>query len=74
MKRLVTVIAGALLLAGLAGGGPPPVISWQDAGRHGGELVTVEGEVAAAHSTDDTCILEFAPDDPRAFRAVLPER
>jgi len=71
VKRLVTVVGGALVLAGLAGGAAPPVISWQDAASHVGDLVTVEGEVAAARSTGDTCILEFAPDDPRGFRAVL---
>jgi len=71
VKRLVAVTAGALLLAGLAGSAPPPVISWQDADGSFGELVTVEGDVAAAHSDGETCILEFAPDDPRAFRAVL---
>jgi hypothetical protein len=71
VKRFVTVIAGALVLAGLAGGAAPPVISWQEAGSHVGEIVTVEGEVTAAHSTGDTCILEFAPGDPRALRAVL---
>jgi hypothetical protein len=36
-----------------------------------GEIVTVEGEVVTAETTDDTCVLEFAPGDPVAFRAVL---
>ncbi len=63
------VVALAITMAGTAGG-TPPVVSWGDAGNYVGEIVTVEGDVAAAHTTDDGCVLEFS-DDPHAFRVVL---
>src|SRR5262245_47402442 len=47
------------------------VVPWQSAGMFDGEIVTVEGDVARAHLEADTCVLEFAPDDPKAFRVVL---
>ena len=71
MKHLVTVAAVAVALAGVARGVPPPTVSWQDASHYVGEIVTVEGDVAEARTTGNTCVLEFAPDDPRAFRAIL---
>jgi hypothetical protein len=49
----------------------PDVVAWQDAGSHVGEVVSVEGEVAHVEITSETYVLEFAPGDPRAFRAVL---
>jgi len=57
--------------AGVARAAPPRVVSWEDAAAHVGTVVTVEGEVVSAERTGDTCLLEFAPDDPRAFRAIL---
>ena len=71
MKHLVAVATAAVALTGVARGVPPPIVSWQDASRYVGEVVTVEGDVAEARTTADTCALEFALDDPRAFRAVL---
>jgi len=71
VKHLVTVAAVAVALAGVARGVPPPTVSWQDASHYVGEIVTVEGDVAEARTTGNTCVLEFAPDDPRAFRAIL---
>src|SRR3989442_1581139 len=47
------------------------VVPWREGGGHVGEVVTVEGEVAVARSVGDTWVLEFAPDDPRAFRVVV---
>jgi hypothetical protein len=70
VKHLVAV-AAVVALAGVARGVPPPTVSWQDAGHYVGEIVTVEGDVAGVRTTGNTCVLEFAPDDPRAFRAVL---
>jgi hypothetical protein len=69
----VRALAALLALLTLAGGSraAPPVVSWRDAAAHVGDIVTVEGEVVNARRTGDTCILEFAPDDARAFRAVL---
>src|SRR5262249_33811292 len=49
----------------------PNLVPWQDAGAHVGEVVSVEGEVAHVEITSETYVLEFAPGDPRAFRAVL---
>jgi hypothetical protein len=49
----------------------PPVVDWRNAGERAGQVVTVEGDVRAAHCSEDRCILEFAPDDPRGFRVVL---
>src|SRR5262249_51225797 len=47
------------------------VISWQAAGNYAGDVATVEGDVVRARLEADTCVLEFAPDDPSAFRVVL---
>jgi hypothetical protein len=58
-------------LAATAAAVEPPVVSWRDADAHVGEIVTVEGPVARVIAANDTWTLEFAPDDPRAFRAVV---
>jgi hypothetical protein len=70
VKRLA-LAATLVIAAAIARGAAPPVVPWGEAGKHVGEVVTVEGRVAAARTTDDTCVLEFAPDDSRAFRVVL---
>ena len=36
-----------------------------------GAQVTVEGDVVAARTQSDSCVLEFAADDPTSFRVVL---
>jgi len=59
------------LVALAAGAAASLVVPWREAGGHVGEVVTVEGEVAVARSVGDTWVLEFAPDDPRAFRVVV---
>jgi hypothetical protein len=46
-------------------------VPWQDAAAHVGEIVTVEGDVAAVRVVPGACILEFARDDPAALRVVL---
>ena len=66
--RLLALVA---LAAGAAGAAAPLVVPWREVGGHVGEVVTVEGEVAVARSVGDTWVLEFAPDDPRAFRVVV---
>jgi hypothetical protein len=71
VKRRLALAATLAIAAGVARGAPPPVIPWGEAGKHVGEVVTVEGQVAVARTTGDTCVLEFAPDDSRAFRVVL---
>ena len=70
MKVAVATLAIALG-ARCAAAAAPPVYPWQEAGNHVGQMVTIEGVVAAAHATGDTCVLEFAPDDARALRVVL---
>src|SRR5262245_24709034 len=64
VSTVLTLHAGALARA-------PLVVPWPEAGTHVGEIVTVEGDVVAARTSGDTCVLEFAPDDPHAFRVVL---
>jgi len=65
------LLALVALAAGAAGAAAPLVVPWREAGGHVGEVVTVEGEVAVARTVGDTWVLEFAPDDPRAFRVVV---
>ncbi len=67
-RHLAVAVAA---LAAVAGATAPPIVSWHDAGDHVGELVTVEGDVVAARTGADGCVLEFSSDDPRAFRVVL---
>ena len=68
--RFRLLLVAAVLTAGSAAGVAPPVVPWRDADAHVGEVVTVEGDVAHAHTAGDTCVLEFS-DDPRAFRVVV---
>ena len=68
--RSATAIAIALLLLARTVGASDP-IPWSEAGSHAGQNVTVEGDVAAASSTPDQLVLEFAPGDTSAFRVVL---
>jgi len=46
-------------------------VAWENAGSHVGERVSIEGDVAAAHVAQNTCVLEFSPDDDRALRVRL---
>jgi len=71
VKRIPALAAFVALAAGAARAAAPPVVSWQEAGGHVGEVVCVEGEVTTARTVGDTWILEFARDDPRAFRVVV---
>src|SRR5438067_1379031 len=70
-NRIPALAAFVALAAGAARAAAPPVVSWQEAGGHVGEVVSVEGEVATARTVGETSILEFARDDPRAFRVVV---
>jgi len=38
------------------------VISWQDAAKHYGENVTVEGTIVVTHNSGKACFLNFHPD------------
>jgi hypothetical protein len=65
------VVCAAWLAALSALARAETVVPWQSAGVYEGDVVTVEGDVARARLEADTCVLEFAPDDPKAFRVVL---
>ena len=65
--RTVLALVG---FATVAHARPAPVIDWQEADRHVGEFVTVEGDVVDARTTAEGCVLEFGA-DARAFRTVL---
>ena len=71
MKRALALLSLVALAAAAAHAAAPPVVSWREAGGHVGEVVTVEGEVATASTVGDTWVLEFARDDPCAFRVVV---
>jgi hypothetical protein len=60
-----------LLLAAAALARSPDVVPWSEAASHVGRVITVEGTVARAHVEGGACTLEFAPEDPAAFRVVL---
>ena len=66
----VVVCAAALVAASIVAWGAT-VVPWQSAGIYDGETITVEGDVVRARLEADTCVLEFSPDDPNAFRAIL---
>lgn len=69
MRSFPAIAVVLLLLARTVGAADP--IPWNEAGNHTGENATVEGDVAAASSTPDELVLEFAPGDASAFRVVL---
>jgi hypothetical protein len=60
-----------LLLAAAVLARSPDVVPWSEAASHVGRVITVEGTVARARVEGGACTLEFAPDDPAAFRVVL---
>ena len=47
------------------------VILWQDADKHYGEYVTVEGKIVATHNSGKACFLNFHPNYKRYFTAVI---
>ena len=69
--RYAAPALAALLLAAAALARSPDVVPWSEAGSHVGRVITVEGTVARARVEAGACTLEFAPDDPAAFRVVL---
>jgi hypothetical protein len=58
-------------LAGVALAAQPRVVAWRDAAQYVGEVVTVEGHAVDARAEPGMYVIEFAPDDPKALRAVL---
>lgn len=70
--RLVCAVGAAVgLLIASATWPAPPMIAPEHARDHLGDFVTVEGDVVATRTENDTYVLEFAPRDDRGFRAVL---
>ena len=51
--------------------GTSQVISWQDAAKHYGEYVTVEGTIVATHNSGKACFLNFHPDYKRYLTLVI---
>jgi DNA/RNA endonuclease YhcR with UshA esterase domain len=50
---------------------PIQVISWQDAAKHYGENITVEGTIVVTHNSGKACFLNFHPNYKRYFTAVI---
>src|SRR5262245_1471040 len=75
MRRRVpgcgAVVCAAWIAAAAALVRAETVIPWQSATSYVGDIVTVEGDVVQGRLEADTCILEFAPGDDKAFRIVL---
>jgi hypothetical protein len=75
MRRRVpgcgAVVCAAWIAAAVALVHAGTVISWQSAASYVGDVVTVEGDVVQGRLEADTCVLEFAPGDDKAFRVVL---
>jgi hypothetical protein len=69
--RAATGAALAIVLASRVAGVPPPSVSLHELSSRVGEIVTFEGDVAAAYTTTGTCVLEFEAANPKGFRAVL---
>jgi len=70
-------LATAVLLAGVIAGSlaapavPAEIVDAADALDHVGTAVTIEGDVALAHSDAESLVLELAPVGEKSFRAVL---
>jgi len=47
------------------------VISWQDAAKHYGEYVTVEGTIVTTHNSGKACFLNFHPNYKRYLTVVI---
>ncbi len=67
----LVVVCAAWLAATSAVVCATDVVPWRAASAYVGDVVTVEGDVVQAHLEAATCVLDFAPDDPSAFRVVL---
>lgn len=70
MNRALAALA-ALLVAAAALARAPEIVPWREAGAHVGRVITIEGTVVSARVGGGACTLEFAADDPSAFRVVL---
>lgn len=57
-----------------AGPGAEGVVSWEDAGRHAGNVVTVEGRVKGTHRGKSAFYLNFHPNWKRYLTVVIPAR
>jgi hypothetical protein len=69
--RYAAPALAALFLSAAALARPPDVVPWSEAATHVGRILTVEGRVGRARVEGGACTLEFAPEDPAAFRVVL---
>jgi micrococcal nuclease len=48
-----------------------PLVSWIDAGRHEGRLVTVQGFVVASYNSGKVCLLNFHQDYRKYFKVAM---
>lgn len=56
------------------GGKADDIVSWQQAAKHYGEVVTVEGTIVGTRNIGKACFLNFHSDWQRTFTAVIFER
>jgi len=59
------------MLVALDARAEPPVVSWEEAGKHVGETVVVEGVVHGLHCAPLSCLFAFEPTFEK-FTAVVP--
>ncbi len=71
MRRALGAFGLALFLTVDSVARAAVTVPWQQASEHIGQLVTVEGDVAAARLEGPTCVIEFSTTDTKAFRVVL---
>lgn len=71
---MLPVLAAVLSTAAAAVvSGAEPTIRWEDAGRHVGQEVVVEGRILGVHCSPTSCLLAFEPTFDR-FTAVVQAR
>lgn len=64
---LCLAIASCLYLLGFG----QKIISWKDAHKYYGYIVTVEGKVVTTYNSGKACFLNFHPDYKKYFTAVI---
>src|SRR6185369_3587876 len=72
--RVGPVLAALLLAVALPAAHAEDTISWEEADKHVGENVTVEGAVVDVHCSPLSCLLAFEPSFNRFTAVVQAER
>jgi uncharacterized coiled-coil protein SlyX len=73
-RRVGPLLAALLLLAALPAAHAEDTIPWDEADKHVGEQVTVEGRVVDVHCSPLSCLLAFEPSFNRFTAVVQAER